>query len=557
MTVVPLQQALIIAGDHHRHGRFNDAQTIYLRVLEKHPDNPMALEGMGALALARHDFVRAQQFLEAALRKTGPLAPSLNNLGLAYRGQGRLHEAGECFERSLQLDPNAVLTLMNLGQLMEQQGKLEAALELLQRSAALAGKNSGPLNALGNLLSRLDRFDEAEKAFRHALALDPNNARLMFNLGNLYLRSERIEEAVAIYRASIAADPTYFDPYHNLGHAYNELAWPQDAEACFRKGIELRPDDFNPHMSLGMTLIAQGRYPVGWREYQWRLHDKVQLPPRGFTQPAWQGESLAGKRLLLCSEQGAGDAIMFIRYLPLLLAQGASVIVECLPPLCRLFQHIEGPEQVVLKGDPLPDFDVHVAPIDLPLFFGTTVDTVPNDVPYLPWPTPDREPAVRLEAPSGRRIGLIWAGNPSHRHDRWRSIHDVRLLTPLLDAPNTVFYNLQYGDRSEDFDKAELGHRIVRLGDERIVDFWNLAGFVKQMDLVISVDTAVSHLSGALGVPTWTLLAFGGEWHWMTEREDTPWYPTMRLFRQKLRNDWPDLIARVAQALRALLNTRS
>jgi hypothetical protein len=439
---------------------------------------------------------------------------------------------------------------MNLGQLLEQQGQTDAALGFLQRAAALAGANSGPPNALGNLLTRLERHAEAEQCFRHALSLEPNNARLLFNLGNLYLRADRVEEAVAAYRAAIAADPQYFDPYHNLGHAYNELGRPADAEACFRKGMELRPDDFNPHMSLGMTLIAQGRYQEGWREYQWRLHDKVQLPSRGFTQPAWQGESLAGKTLLLSSEQGAGDAIMFMRYLPLLLAQGGKVIVECLPPLRRLFEHIAGPERVVLKGDALPDFDTYVAPIDLPLYFDTTVETVPAEVPYLPWPTPEQDPALRLDAPSGRRIGLIWAGNPSHRHDRWRSIHDVKLLAPLFDVPNTVFYNLQFGARGEDFDKAGMGHRIVRLGDERIVDFWNLAGFVRQMDLVISVDTAVCHLAGALGVPTWTLLAHGGEWRWMTEREDTPWYPTMRLFRQKARNDWPELIQRVALALR-------
>lgn len=229
-----------------------------------------------------------------------------------------------------------------------------------------------------------------ERCCRHALSLEPNNAPLLFNLGNTYLRADRIEEAVAIYRAAIAADPQYFDPYHNLGHAYNELGRPADAEACFRKGTELRPDDFNPHMKLGMTLIAQGRHQEGWREYQWRLHDKVQLPSRGFTQPPWQGESLAGKTLLLSSEQGAGDAIMFMRYLPMLLAQGGKVIVECLPPLRRLFEHIAGLERVVLKGEALPDFDTCVAPIDLPLYFNTTVETVPANVPYLPWPTPTR-----------------------------------------------------------------------------------------------------------------------------------------------------------------------
>lgn len=551
MTVVPLHQALAIASDHHRNGRLPQAAEIFRRVLAKHPANESALQGLGAIALAQRDFAAAQRLLTEALRVGGPNSSTLNNLGLAYRGQNLDRQAEAAFRQSLALQPTACLTLMNLGQLLEQAGRIDEAVPLLQRGAELAGAVSAPMNAFANVLARLERFDEAEEWLKRALELEPANSRLLFNLGNLYLKSDRIEQAIETYRASIAADPEYFDPYHNLGHAYNELGRSQDAEACFRRGVELRPDDFNPHMSLGMTLMAQGRYPEGWREYQWRLHDKVQLPPRGFSQPAWQGEPLAGKTLLLCSEQGAGDAIMFMRYLPLLHERGATVIVECLPPLCRLFEHLPGVAGVVVKGDRLPPFDLHVAPIDLPLLFGTTVDTVPADVPYLPWPTPEDEPAVRLEAPSGRRIGLVWAGNPSHRHDRWRSIHDVRLLAPLFDVPKTVFYNLQFGARANDFVLAGLGHRIVRLGDERIVDFWNLAGFVKQMDLVISVDTAVCHLAGALGVPTWTLLAYGGEWRWMGEREDSPWYPTMRLFRQKIRNDWQETIARVAQALRA------
>ena len=551
MTVVPLQQALIIAGDHHRNGRLVEAATIYGRVLAKHPDNAVALEGLGAIALAQRDFPRAQTLLERAIGLSGERASALNNLGLAYRGLNRIAEAVAAFQRSLAIDPNACLTLMNLGQLLDQMGRNDEALALLQRAAALAGSVAAPYNALANLLLGLERLDEAEECLRRALELEPANSRLMFNLGNLYLKSDRIEEAIAAYRAANAADPDYFDPYHNLGHAYNELNRPQDAEACFRRGIELRPDDFNPHMSLGMTLMAQGRYPEGWREYQWRLHDKVQLPPRGFTQPAWQGEDLAGRTLLLCSEQGAGDAVMFMRYLPLLQARGAEVVVECLPALRRLCEHLPGVRKVVTKGEALPPFDLHVAPIDLPLWFGTTVDTVPDQVPYLPWPSPDDEPALRLDAASGRRVGLVWAGNPSHRHDRWRSIHDVAVLAPLFDVPDTVLYNLQYGARGADFEKAGLGHRLVSPGDDRIVDFWNLAGFVRQMDLVISVDTAVCHLAGALGMPTWTLLAFGGEWRWLGQREDTPWYPTMRLFRQKVRNDWPGTIALVAQALRA------
>jgi Flp pilus assembly protein TadD len=474
----------------------------------------------------------------------------LNNLGMALRGLGREADALAAFQRSLAINPQAPTTLMNLGALLLQHGRGEDGLAVLRQAVDCAGTNPEPYNALANALSQLRRVGEAEQTYRAALQISPNNPRLLFNLANLYLKADRVEDAEATYRAAIAADPDYFDPYHNLGHAYTELGEHEKAAACFRKGVQLRPGDFNPHMSLGMALMALGEYREGWVEYQWRLKDHAQLPPRDFAKPRWNGEALQGRTLLLASEQGAGDTLMFMRYLPMLKARGVKVVVECLPPLKRLFENQPEKYPVFVKGEKLPPFDFYIAPIDLPLIFGTTVDTIPNQVPYLAAPTVEQLPSIRLPRGKNKRIGVIWNGNPVQRHNAYRSI-PLELMRPLFDVPGCDFYSLQYGATQTELERAGVADRLQLLGDDRIVDFWGLAGLMQQMDLIVSVCTGPCHLAGALGLKTWTLLRFSAEWRWLSKRDDSPWYPSMRLFRQARRGDWPELVSRVAEALRS------
>jgi len=550
MVVVPLEQALVVANTHHREGRLADAETIYRRVLDKHPKQIQALEGLGAIGVATGRHAEALGWMQQVLATDPRNDRVLNNYGMALRGLGRQDDAIAAFRQALAINPHSSMTLMNLGALLVQSGRADEAIGVLNQAVAQAGNNPEPYNALANALSDLGRAAEAEHVYLAALQVSPNNPRLLFNLANLYLRADRVEEAERTYRAAIAADPNYFDPYHNLGHAYTELGQHDKAAACFRKGVQLRPRDYNPHMSLGMSLMALGEYREGWVEYQWRLQDHNQLPPRDFAKPRWNGEALNGRTLLLCSEQGAGDTLMFMRYMPMLKQRGAKVIIECLAPLKRLFENQPDAVPVYVKGEKLPAFDFYIAPIDLPLIFGTTLDTIPAEVPYLLPPTVEQLPSIRLAKTTNKRVGLVWNGNPQQRHNAYRSI-PLELLGPLLDVPGCDFYSLQYGATQADLERAGVADRLQLLGDDRIVDFWGLAGLMSQMDLIVSVCTGPCHLAGALGLRTWTLLRFSAEWRWLSGRDDSPWYPTMRLFRQSRRGDWVELVDRVAQALRA------
>jgi len=550
MPVVPLEQALAIANRHHREGRLAEAETIYRRIVEKHPQQREALEGLGAAAVSSGRHGEAIGWMQRALAIDPANERLLNNYGMALRGLRRDGDAIAAFQRALAINPSVPGTLMNLAALLLQYGRSEEGIDLLRRAVACAGANPEAYNALANALSQTQRIEEAEQAYRAALQISPGNARLLFNLANLYLREGRLEQAEATYLQAIAAQPDYFDPYHNLGHTYTELGNHAKAAACFRKGVQLRPNDFNPHMSLGMALMAMGEYREGWVEYQWRLKDHDQLPPRQFGKPRWSGEALNGRTLLLCSEQGAGDTLMFMRYLPMLKTRGAKVVIECLEPLKRLFENQPGDIPVFVKGDKLPPFDFYIAPIDLPLVFGTTLDTIPADVPYLRGPTVEQLPQIALPRGANRRVGVVWNGNAQQRHNAFRSI-PLELMRPLFEVPGHDFYALQYGATAAELERAGVADRLTLLGDDRIVDFWQLAGLMQQMDLIISVCTGPCHLAGALGLKTWTLLRFAPEWRWLSGRDDSPWYPSMRLFRQKTRADWVELISRVAGELRA------
>ncbi len=549
MSVVPLEQALHLANQHHRAGRLADAEKIYRRVIETMPNEPQALEALGALAVSTGRHKEALDWMQRALLVTRGNERLFNNYGMALRGLGRDQDALTAFNQALAINPRAATTLINAGALLIQHQRTEEGLAMLRQAVAVAGNNPEPYNALANALGQLQRIEEAESVYRMALQISPNSARLLFNLANLYLRADKVEQAEETYRAAIAVDPNYFDPYHNLGHAYTELGLHAKAAACFRRGVQLRPNDFNPHMSLGMSLMAQGEFREGWVEYQWRLKDHAQLPPRHFTQPRWNGQLLNGRTLLLCSEQGAGDTLMFMRYLPMLKERGAKVIIECLPALKRLFENQPGGMPVYVKGEALPRFDFYIAPIDLPLIFGTTLETIPAEIPYLAAPSVAQLPSIALPEGGNRKIGVVWNGNPVQRHNYLRSI-PLAAMAPLFEVPGCDFYSLQYGASRAELEQAGVADRLILLGDDRIEDFWGLAGLMKQMDLVISVCTGPAHLAGALGVRSWTLLRFAAEWRWLWDRDDSPWYPTMRLFRQKRRGDWPELIARVAQTLR-------
>jgi len=330
--------------------------------------------------------------------------------------------------------------------------------------------------------------------------------------------------------------------------ARNEIG---GAVECYRRAIGLSPEFADAHWNLSLAQLVQGDFANGWRGYEWRLRTKRHTP-RGFEPPVWDGGPLAGQTILLHREQGLGDTIQFMRFAPLVAARGGRVVLEVQPPLARLAAGVKGVAEIVVAGATLPKFDLHCPLLSLPDRFGTTLATIPAELPYV---TPDPEAVEhwRLKLGDGPRlkVGIAWAGNQSHKNDRNRSVAIERLL-PILEVPGIRWFSVQFGDRAGDLARLPIG--MVADISEQLGDFHNTAAVIANLDLVIAVDTAVVHLAGALGRPVWAMLNFAADWRWLLDREDSPWYPSLRLFRQARPGDWDSVLLQIRQALARRLN---
>ncbi len=347
----------------------------------------------------------------------------------------------------------------------------------------------------------------------------------------------RIEDAVTAFEEAIARDPNHAKAWSNLGNARQDQLRLAEARAAHDRAVALAPDNADTHWNRAMTLLLSGDYAAGFAEYEWRAGTADHAPP-SHASPRWDGEISTGMRLLLVAEQGFGDAIQFVRYAPLLARKGAAIVVQCHPKLAALFETLDGAPTVVAAGSPAPPVDAHVPLMSLPHLLATMPDSVPADIPYL------RAPPDAGTPPPGdgrRRIGLCWSGNPKHPDNAQRSC-PFAALDPLLAHDDIDWISLQFDAETRDgrFGSDWSGH---------LDGFANTAAAVGALDLVITVDTATAHLAGALGRPVWLMLKYAPDWRWMTGRDDTPWYPTMRLFRQETPGDWTNIVARLDAAL--------
>ena len=379
---------------------------------------------------------------------------------------------------------------------------------------------------------------------QRAIQLQPNIAAFHNNLGEALRELDRCEEAIASYQRALQLKPAYPEALNNMGGEYGRLAMMKESIHCLRQCISLKPNDPDAHWNLSVALLLIGEWGEGWNEFEWRLARPESLG-RSFPKPLWAGQPLAGKTLLLWSEQGFGDMLQFFRYVAVARRLGATVILDVQAPLVALLAAQNIADAVVPTGAPLPVFDYHAALMSMPRIVGTTVRSVPDEVPYIR-PSPQRAAywAERLKPITTRKIGLAWAGRPEHPNDRRRSIPPA-LLAPLATVQDTTFFIVQ--PRSTNI-VMPAGLPLLDLGSE-LTDFSETAAMISQLDLIISVDTSVAHLAGALGKPTWLLLPFSPDWRWLLQRADTPWYPSMRLFRQRKLGDWAEVLARVVQVL--------
>jgi tetratricopeptide (TPR) repeat protein len=517
-SFMPIGEALMYAERCRGEGRLLEAESLCRRVLEVQPNLPEAWHLLGVVA---------------------------------HQG-GRLGEAIEHVQRAVRLAPQVALFHANLGEMLRLAGRPKLAAAAARRAIEIDPKMPTALSNLGVALYELKEYEEAARAQRRAIAAKPDFAEAHSNLGNALHALRRFEEAIEAYHRAIELNPDYADGWANLGTTLHHSGHFEEGIATLRHAIALAPHHANARSGLGILLLMRGDLAEGWDEYEWRLRSSERKGPR-FPENPWQGENPAGKHIYVQAEQGFGDAIQFVRYAPFLAARGARVTLRVHQQLLRLLREsLPGITVLGDRGDPAP-YQWDAVLLSLPRLFKTRLETIPAHVPYL---RPPAEAAsrwrARLATMTGLKIGLVWAGNPEHVNDQRRSI-GLAQLAPLFAIPGTSFASLQYGPRTADLKVLDKrgGRPIDNLGPE-FEDFVDTAAAIAALDLVITVDTSVAHVAGALGKPVWVLLPWVTDWRWLLNREDNPWYPTLRLFRQRKGEDWSRVIAHLTDELRTV-----
>ena len=532
-------------------GKLGEAVAACRQAISLKPDLAEAYCNLGGALKDQGKLDEAVAACHQAISLRPNYAEAFYNRGVALQGLKRFDEALASYGNALALRPDYAEASYNRGVALQELKRLDEALASYDTALALRPDYPQAFYNRGIALQGLKRLDEALGSYDKALALKPDYAEVFNNRGNALQELNRFDEALASYDQALALEPSYADAFNNRGVALQELKRLDEALASYNQALALKPDYAEARWNGSLLRLLTGDFERGWAESEWRWKNaSLGLSARHFTQPLWLGaESIDGMRLMLHHEQGLGDAIQFCRYVPLLAARGARVILEVDEPLRQLMSGLAGVSHCVTKGEALPDFDLHCPLLSLPLAFGTRLGTIPSTTPYL------RAPAHRAdwERALGRRStqnrpGLV--GNPRHRDDRKRSV-ELSALLPLLDVAAT-FVSLQKDSRAGD--EAVLAKRsdIIKLGP-LLESFADTAALISQLDLVISVDTSVAHLAGALGRPVWVLLPFVPDWRWLLDRDDSPWYPTARLFRQTDFREWRGVVDRLRTALHDLV----
>jgi Flp pilus assembly protein TadD len=490
-----------LARDALQQGRLTEAEELFAAIVGDNPDDTEALYFLAAMRLHRGEVAGAHASIERAIEKNPKNARYRVAMGQVLARLKQYNEAEAAFEAALLIEPD----------------------------------NGDAYTNLGAMQFDLARYEEAEFTLRKALIYHPTHSPAAIQLGRALLRLYKVEEAVSLFHAILQVSPDDTSAQINIGIGCTLLGDLESAREAFEAALVNDPDNIEAHVNYAHLLLLGGDYERGYAEHEWRLKRTDYRDLSAFRSPLWSGEDLAGQSVLLWGEQGLGDTLQFVRYAPHVAKVARRVIVECNPILQRLIADMPGVDEVVDLDDGR-DYDIHLPLMSLPIWYGAS--DIPNKTPYLAAPE-----AADLGPRESLRVGLIWAGNPDHARDRERS----RLLSefaPLTARADVTFYALQKGAAAKQ--SPPDGMRLVDLGTS-FADMADTAAAMQSLDLVISIDSAPAHLAGALGIPVWVLLTRMPDWRWGLEREDTPWYPSMRLFRDE--NGWEDLFERVAAAL--------
>lgn len=560
---------------HHQDGDLGAAARCYRDVLAADPGNVDALNLMAQLAIVAGHLDKAVELAGQSIAgQPDFFAPHLT-LGNALQALGRLDEALAAFKAGIALEAGSAACYSNMASVLNALGRHDEALDAAIQAVMRDGKLAEARNNFGNALLALGSPDEAAEAYELAIELAPDLASARFNLGNAFSEMAAWDEAAEAYRAALGLEEKGAW-WFNLGNALLAAKRDDEAEAAFNRARELEPDNCDAainlanlmvaqgrlaeaetvlahamarlpddpeiRFNLALVLLRQGRMAEGWREYEcrWSLAS-FQPYRRDFGKPQWTGEAFEGRILLIHAEQGFGDALQIARLIPRVADLGGAVVVECRPGLARLFATLDPRIRVVAVGEVLPSFDLHVPMMSLPACLGITLDDLPGPVPYLSAPEPDR--FADLAAVPGLKVGVVWAGSATRRADGRRSLGAAD-LAPLMAVPGIALYSLQVGgDGAPPDGMVDLAPRLK--------DFADTAAAITMLDLVVTVDTAVAHLAGAMAKPVWVMLSKPCDgFLWMEDRADSPWYPSARLFRQPVEGDWAAVVAEIASELK-------
>ncbi|ALP54032.1 hypothetical protein Tel_13330 [Candidatus Tenderia electrophaga] len=498
-----------------RLGQYSEAQAAFQRALQLRPDAAAIHFNLAGLAELQQDPAAAEQFYLSYLKLKPAATDGHKRLARLYLTLGRWEDAERYCRQALDMDP------------------VDAA----------------ALNCLANVKQEQGAFDAAEMIYREALHHGANEAEIYANLGNLFHAKGDFEAALAWYEKSLSLAPRSAATLASLAYLHFRYAHFDEARACFDRALQIDPDSHAMRWNRALLLLLIGEFKQGWLDYESRfktLETMRQFGRRYSSRPRWDGRPIPAKTLLVYAEQGMGDTIQFCRYLNLIEDRVGTLVLECPASLADLMRSLSGVDRVITPQDH-GDYDYQIPLLSLPGLLDTEFDSIPAEVPYLTVDEARLSKWENLISGSGLRVGLVWAGNPRGINDKRRSLA-LQQLAPLARVPKVTFYSLQKGDAADQLRDAPAGMNIIDLGPQ-LNDFSDTAAAICHLDLVISVCTAVAHLSGALGRPAWTLLSHPADWRWFLERKDSPWYPTMRLFRQPEVGEWESVIEEVVAAL--------
>ena len=535
-------------------GRYQDAIDAYCEAIAIQPDLVEAYINLGSMVSTLGQRDEAVVLLRRAIAIRPDNALAHGNLGKVLQDLGHLDEAFSAYSTAIALEPDNAVNLLNFGAVLLDRQAWDDAITVTRRVLVLQPDAAIAYANLTIAFVQLGQYEEALEAGRQAVALQPQSAAILAVLGGAMRELGEFGEALALCRRAVALDPALSDAHFNLSHACKAMNQLEEAEQAARQAIALRPENAEYHFHLAHILLLRGDLEAGWAEYEWRWKlssfTAINNLRNAFSAPEWRGEDLHGKTILVYTEQGLGDIIQFARYLPQLSRQARRVIVAAFPPAQRLLQTIKGITVVSLPEALGQEFDVRCALMSLPRACATRLDSIPATVPYL---HADQAEQLRWAQRIGGerlRVGIVWAGNPATRWDRFRS-PGLDSVAPLFSVPGIDFVVLQMGPGRQQMDAYPLPPNVLDLGSE-IGDLTDTAAIMSGLDLVISSCTGPLHLAGALGVPAWAMIPFAPHFPWLLERTDTLWYPTMRLYRQEQPGrDWSGVVGHISDDLKA------